>query len=243
MRIKLIACDVFARMAYAAAAVSEHRVDLELLPMLSHNEPDKLRKELQDAIDKCKNACVEGYDKIILAYGLCGNAAAGLTASIPMIIPRMHDCCAMFLGSRKKFLEHFEHRLSAQWRSCGYMERCASVMPNYKLHPDYLKLVEEYDEENAEYIWQTMNPPSETDEDIYIRVEGFEYGGTYESFVAQKAEEGRTVEVLEGDGEWFSRLVNGPWSNEDFLEILPGNEIVPIYDMDEVYKSDKGVAK
>jgi len=145
----------------------------------------------------------------------------------------------MFLGSRKKFAEHFGHRLSAQWRSCGYLERCNSILlPNYKLHPDYLKLVEEYDEENAEYIWQTMNPPSETDEDIYIKMEGYEFSGNFESFTAQKAEQGRTVEVLDGNDEWFKRLVNGPWCKEDFLEILPDNEIVPIYDMDEVYRAD-----
>ena len=237
MRLKLICCDVFARLAYATAAGSPHVVDLELLPMLAHNEPDKLRRDLQTAIDKA-NQYAE-YDKIILAYGLCGNAVVGLHSHIPLIIPRMHDCCAMFLGSRKKFLQIFGHRLSTRWRSCGYMERCLSDIGNYKFHPDFLKMVEEYGEENAEYIWETMNPPVESDETVYIELKGFEYGDTYGQYMEQMAHIDRRVALEVGDPGWFRRLVNGPWHKEDFLELLPGNTIEPIYDMEEIFREKK----
>ena len=237
LRIKLIACDVFARLAYQAAAESAHIIDIELLPMLAHNEPDKLRQNLQNSIDKaCKKEDMP-YDKIILAYGLCGNAVIGVTCSIPMIIPRMHDCCAMFMGSQKRFLEVFGHRLSTPWRSCGYVERCVGLNhANYKLHVDYLKMVEEYGEENAEYIWETMNPPAVVNEAVYIKIPGYEYNNTQKFYIDEKANEDCEVETVLGDSSWFMKLVNGPWEDSEFLKVSPQKEIEPLYDMDEVFR-------
>ena len=242
LRIKLIACDVFARLAYDAAAKSVHIVDIELLPMLAHNEPDKLRKNLQNSIDKACGKEDMPYDKIILAYGLCGNAVVGLTCPIPMIIPRMHDCCAMFMGSQKRFLEAFGHRLSTPWRSCGYVERCVGLNhANYKLHVDYLKMVDEYGEENAEYIWETMNPPAVVNEAVYIEIPGFEYNDTQKVYIDEKAKEDCEVETILGDNSWFTRLVDGPWEESEFLKLSPNHEIVPLYDMEEVFRSEKHV--
>ena len=231
MRIRFICCDVFARLAYKVAAESEHTVDVLLLPMLAHNEPSLLRNDLQNAIDSVPD---DVFDMIILGYGLCGSSVSGLTSHIPMIIPRMHDCSAMFLGSREKFMEVFGHRLSTRWRSCGYMERCDDVQGDYKMHPDYLKLVDEYGEENAEYVWETMYPPAETEEVVYIELDGFEFGNTCHRYIEMMSKQDVTVEVVKGSVEWFKQLVNGPWDEKDFLEIVPGNEIHPIYDMDEV---------
>lgn len=245
-RFKLLACDVFARLAYYEAAKSPNRIDLELLPMLAHNEPDKLRKRLQAAINKASEGCESGeaYDKIILAYGLCGNAVMNLSSPIPMVIPRMHDCCAMFMGSQEKFLQVFGHRLSTPWRSCGYVERAENPEFDmvqefsYKLFPDYLKMVNEYGEENAEYIWVTMNPPAVVNEAVYIQLQGFEYNDTQKYYIDQKAEEGCSVETVLGDSSWFKRLVNGPWDSSEFLEISPGNKILPLYDMEEVFREE-----
>ena len=239
MRLKLICCDVFARIAYKAAAVTAHRVDLELLPMLAHNEPDKLRANLQAAIDKAA-LCPEGYDKILLAYGLCGNAVADISSPIPLIIPRMHDCCAMFLGSQAAFKQHFGQRLSCRWRSCGYMERCSGdILGDYKLDPEYLRLVAQYGEDNAEYIWQSMSAPIETDSVVYIEIPGYEYNDTKVKYIEEMAAEGKEVEVISGNPAWFEALVNGPWPEEDFLHLLPSCKILPIYDMDEIFKSSK----
>jgi len=239
MKLKLICCDVFARLAYTVAARSEHQVDVELFPMLSHIEPDRLRRNLQEALDKA-SLHQPFYDKIILAYGLCGNAVAGLHSTLPLLIPRMHDCCAMFMGSQKEFLRVFGHRLSTRWRSSGYMERCGNgTLENYKLDPEYLRLVAEYGEENADYIWETMSAPIETEEVIYITLEGLEYGGGLDRYSEQMAQESRKVEVVEGNAYWFERLINGPWEPGEFLEVLPGNKIEPIYDMNEVFKEVK----
>lgn len=236
MRIRLICCDVFARLAYAEAAVSPHTIDIELLPMLAHNEPAQLRANLQEAINSCaKEDC---YNLIVLGYGLCGNAVSGITSPIPLIIPRMHDCCAMFMGSRSRFLEVFGHRLSTRWRSAGYMERSRNLPGlDYKTLPEYLKTAEEYGEENAEYVWQTLHPPAESNEAVYIKTEDdSKVGSLCRQYHQQYIEEMDkiAVQVVNGDTGWFRRMINGPWEEEDFFKLYPGYEIMPIYDMNEI---------
>jgi len=242
MRIKLIGCDVFARVLYRLAADSPHTVDLEILPMLAHDEPDQLREDLQEAIDRCSKNDVT-YDKVVLAYGLCGNAVKDLKCHVPMIIPRVHDCCALYMGSREEFLRVFGDRLSTRWCTSGYHERCGdywattftpSQKPNHNF-PDYKQLVEKHGEENAKYVWDMLHPPIESQEAVYIQMNGFEYGNTQEQFTAETIKRDCTVETEMGNMEWFYRLVNGPWDSKDFLELVPGHVVVPVYDMDEVF--------
>lgn len=239
MRIKCIICDVFARPAYAAAARSEHIVDLELLPMLAHTEPDKLRADLQSRIDRVDTAL---YDILVLGYGLCGNATSGLTAALPMVMPRAHDCCTLFMGSRERFQAVFGKNLSMRWCTCGYYERCIRYgyqddYETYRTNPEYIKLLEDYGEENAEYVWQTLHPTIETNEAVYIETEGLEYNYARETYTADVVRGGKELILEPGDLRWFNRLINGPWDDTDFLTIEPGSHIEPVYDMQEVVRA------
>ena len=104
-RYKLISCSVFKNFVENFISENMLPVDAMFIPMGMHLNPEKLNKELQDEIDKAG----KGYQAILLLYGLCGNSVLGLTArEIPIIIPRAHDCCTLFLESRKKFLENFD---------------------------------------------------------------------------------------------------------------------------------------
>ena len=110
----MISCEVFSRLVYSAAARTPNILDVEFTELRSHVNPDGLRKQIQDIID----GTPDKYDAILLGYGLCGNSTSGLRArSIPLVIPRAHDCCTVFLGSRAAFLEHFGLTPSAQWSS------------------------------------------------------------------------------------------------------------------------------
>ena len=180
-RMKLICCDVLFRMACLAASRSRNIIDLEFTQLQSHTEPDKLRKQIQEMIDKADSEGV--YEAILLGYGLCGNSVSGLVArERPLVVPRAHDCCTLFLGSRAKFTECFANRLSAQWSSHGYLERSheyaggTDINKSLGLDKDYAALVEQYGEENAEYIWETLHPAHSIgkDERIYIDVAPFD---------------------------------------------------------------------
>ncbi|NLT42775.1 MAG: DUF1638 domain-containing protein, partial [Anaerolineae bacterium] len=74
MRLRAIACEVLARPLYLAAVHSPHVVDFELVDRGLHNEPDVLRRALQERIDAVDE---KRYDAIVLGYALCSNSSAG----------------------------------------------------------------------------------------------------------------------------------------------------------------------
>jgi hypothetical protein len=246
MLIKFICCDVFARIACRLVSESPHVVDLELMPMLAHDEPQKLKAALQKKIDESTGASGRKYDALILGYGLCGNSVTGLCCPVPMVIPRVHDCCALFLGGRENFMENFGEMLSARWSSTGYFERChginggnysASQLASYKTSAEYLGYADKYGEEGADYIWETMHPEIETDEAVYIRIEGFEYSGALEKYSSEIDETGKKLKVAEGDISLLKALIYGDWDDGRFLVVPPGKKITGVYDMQYVMRA------
>ena len=241
MKLKLICCDVFLRIASYYVSKSPHIVDVEFIPMLAHDKPDELRLILQERINISMKT--RKYDKLLLGYGLCGNTTANLYCEIPIIIPRVHDCCAMFLGSKNKFLQDFGEHLSMRWCSNGYYERgymdenynTNKHSGDYKTNIEYLKMVEQYGEENAEYVWETMHPKIETKEAAYIQINGFEYNDSLNNYGTKVRQDGAELKIIDGDPTYLERLINGPWDDKEFLHVSPGNKIKPVYDMDVVY--------
>ena len=244
MRYKLIGCEVIARPAYLAAAKSPHIIDMEFSKLQSHTDPEFLRKEIQGNIDRV----AEQYDAILLGYGLCGNSTAGLKArAIPLVIPRVHDCCTIFLGSREAFLKHFGQTPSAEWYTACYYERLGKWYREYPLlnlpsggkRSAYEELAEKYGEENAQYIIETMNASSGVDFLTYIDLPGFEDSDTREAFIAHAEKTGKKPRFIEGSTRIIDKLLRGEWDEEEFLIIRPGEEIMPVYDHDRVMVSGK----
>ncbi|MEN6316782.1 MAG: DUF1638 domain-containing protein [Clostridiaceae bacterium] len=238
MRYKLISCEVFSRPAFKAAANSRHTVDMEFTKLRSHTKPESLREEIQSIIDRT----TEQYDAILLCYGLCGNGTAGLVSrSLPMVIPRAHDCCTIFLGSRSAFLEHFGKTPSAQWSTACYFERSDGWYSDNAMNAltpeqdnSYAELVLKYGEENAQYIWETMNVSSIYDFLTYIDLPGIADNNARGEFIKHAAEKGKKTRFLEGSTRLIDKLLTGDWNDEEFLVIPPGHEIKPVYDHDRI---------
>lgn len=239
MRFKLICCEVFLREACAAIAYSSNTIDPEFTPKGFHEKPEGMRDIIQEKIDEADKMGV--YDAVLLGFGLCGNATAGLKArSIPLVIPRAHDCCTIFLGSREKFLENFGDNFSAMWSSAGYMERGDSYLRETDtgkllgIDKGYDELVEQYGEENAEYIWKSLHPDNYHDELIYIttpETRGLSY---LKKMISIADEEGKELKVIDGDMCLLKGLVDGEWNEEEYLIVPPGKEIKPVYDQEKI---------
>jgi len=242
MYLKLIACDVFTREVCNCVARTPHVVDIEFTEKGAHDKSDYLNALLQEKIDLVEESNIK-YDAILLCYGLCGNATVNLVAgSTKLVIPRAHDCCTIFLGSRGDFMAYFGDSPSTPFTSAGYIERGDSfvheasftrAMGLDKTIAEYTKL---YGEENARYILETMNPNRKNahmKRFVYIEMPGTEHLG-YETQCREQAKtDGTEFVKLPGSIRLVEKLIFGEWDDE-FLVVEPGRKTVGIYDMDEV---------
>src|SRR5512146_426669 len=162
MRLKCLTCEALARPVYFCAAQSIHSVDIGLVRIGLHDRPKELRARLQALIDE---ALPEKYEAVLLAYGLCGQATAGLAArQVPLVIPRAHDCITLFLGSRERYRQQFESNPGTYWYSQDYIERrdgstLALSMGSgisLDLEAEYNNYVEKYGKDNADYLMEVM---------------------------------------------------------------------------------------
>src|ERR1039458_10836089 len=96
----IIACRVMRELLETMLAKDMPRVYMDIL---LHNTPKKLAAALQAEI-----GAVAESSNIIIGYGLCGNGLVGVNArNNTLIIPRTHDCVAIFLGSHQRYVQRF----------------------------------------------------------------------------------------------------------------------------------------
>jgi hypothetical protein len=239
MKIKCLTCNALARPAYWCAAQSPHVVDMELVRFGLHNEPDNLRTLLQEKIDLASSA---GYDAIALVYGLCGKSTAGLVArSIPLVLPRCHDCITLFLGSRDRYNDQFTNYPGTYWYSQDYIERAeggsttlsiGSGMDNGSgIQNTYEEFVQKYGQDNADYLMEVMGAwQQHYKRAVYLDM-GIGDGSAIEVKARSEAERrGWSFERIAGDLVLIRRLLCGDWDEVDFLTVPPGQTIRMSYD-------------
>lgn len=244
MLLKVIACDVFTREVCHCVAKTPHSVDLEFTPKGAHDDPDVLRELLQKKVDAA-DISERPYDAVALCLGLCGNSTVGLVArGIPVVLPRAHDCCALFLGSRARFKQLFSDRPSTPFSSVGYAEHggdsvrsADEVRQQIGLDKKYRDYVEKYGDDNAKYIWETLHPealPGAENTVVFIEMPGFPDASRAEECRRNAESEGKEFELIEGSIELIKKLIFGEWNREEFLVLRDGQSVSGVYDWDTV---------
>jgi hypothetical protein len=237
LRLRCISCEVLARPVYRAAAGSPHLVDVSMLRIGLHNTPPDLRSRLQVEID----AAGPEYDAVVLAYGLCGSATAGITAgSVPLVLPRAHDCVTIFLGSRDRYADEFTAHPGTYWYATDYIERRDPADPNGMLGVGATSeadmaaaratYVEQYGEDNADYIMEVMGAwQAHYDRAAYVEM-GVADSPAVEAQARDEAERrGWTFERMLGNDALVRRLIEADW-DDDFLVLQPGERLTMTYD-------------
>jgi hypothetical protein len=232
LRLKCLGCDVLARPLYLAAARSPQIVDISLRHYGLHRTPAKLRQSLQQEIDEIKAA--DGYDAVVLAYGLCGKATAGLRAGeLPLVLPRAHDCITLFLGSRDRYQAQFESCPGTYWYVQDFVERAdgetgalsIGAISSADTDAVYAEYVEKYGADNAAYLMETMSAwQAHYERAGYIEMDGEKEGAAFIKAQQDAAENGWRFERLAGDLVLIRKLLDGDW-DEDFLTLAPGQEV------------------
>lgn len=234
----MIACKVMARELYYSAFQSPAFVDIQLLEQQLHNVPDNLRQTLQEAIDSVEESN-EKYDAIILGYGLCSNGIMGIKSrKTPLVIPRMHDCISLFLGSKDTYRSLFDSASGGvYWYTPGWLETCLMPGPdrNEALFKHYSEL---YDEDNAEFLIESENSWIREYKNAYYvnwpQLHNEDYID-YTKYCADKL--GWNFRLIEGSDSLLTNLLKGNWEDERFLIVPAGLEVVPSYDENTIIKA------
>lgn len=238
MRLKLISCEIFLREVCHVVARSSRTVSVEFLPKGLHDiGKEKMLRRLQEAVDRVDDL---RYEAILLGYGLCNNGIAGLVArSLPIVVPRAHDCITLFMGDRRRYNEYFESHPGVYYLTSGWIERGGdagelqqlSIPHQLGMDLGFEELVAKYGEDNARYLYdQLCDTLKNYSQYTYIDM-GVGPEGLFERQARDRAaERGWSFERIPGDLALIEQLVNGPWDERDFLTLQPGRRIVARYD-------------
>lgn len=237
MHCKLISCEVFHREVCACVAKSPNSVDIEFLPKGLHDFGGrKMLEAIQFAVNRSEGL---GYEAILLGYGLCNNGLNGLVSrTIPLVMPRAHDCISVFLGSRARYLEYFEDHPGTYFKTTGWIERSNLSGQQTQLSMEtaiqatlaYSTLVEKYGEDNARYLHEQLCGPGHYRHLAFIEMGVEPNTGFEEKTRRQAAEQGWTFEKLAGDIGFLQRLVDGVWRDDEFLIVEPGHRVAARHD-------------
>ena len=243
MFLKVIACEIAARELQYIAARSKNLIDLEFLTQGHHDIPASGRLDIQKRID----AVPAGkYDAIIVGYALCGSILIGLKSRhTPLVLPRAHDCISFFLGSKERYQRCFSERpgtyyFTAGWLECsrrrgeqGNLWNSVASPANSRanLQEAYDQWVKKYGEEQARYLLKEMSSWAE----VYSHgcliefdfLKQLELSDRVRQICSEKA---WTYEQIPGDLTLFEKMLNGPWSDAEFLKLDPGQSVMATFD-------------
>ncbi len=208
-----LTCEALARSIYAEAATTPHTVSVQLYRQGLHNTPKRLRETLQEQIDAVQpGEC----DAILLVYGICGTSTLGLVSRhTPLVMPRTHDCIALYLGSHQRYQQEFDAHPGTYWYSLDYMERnepgsnvALGATTIGEMDDVYDEYVEKYGKDNADYLMEVMGEwGKHYERAVYIEM-GMGDGSAFEQLARDQAQRrGWLFERKEGNRRMLKMLL------------------------------------
>ncbi|MDR0813017.1 MAG: DUF1638 domain-containing protein [Oscillospiraceae bacterium] len=237
--LKIISCKVLYRDLSRLCAESDNLTDVTYMRQSLHNVPAKFRDALQtelDSIDGGEDAHTsyppydKDFDAILLGFGLCSGTVEGLRSKHTLVIPRVHDCIALFLGSHSRFAEFSAQNPGTYWYNRNWVE--VTPVPGEPQHEALLKKYSaRYDGARAEKLVRRAEEWREGYTGAaFIRSDLYDSADSEQ--VSQKAAEyiGWTHRTLDGDSTLLRDFIAGNWDSERFLVVPPGKTVVQTYD-------------
>ncbi|MGA2034130.1 MAG: DUF1638 domain-containing protein, partial [Thermoguttaceae bacterium] len=191
-------------------------------------------KEVVAAVD------ADRYDAVLLGYARCRHGLIGLTArSIPLVVPRGHDCITLFLGNKERYLDYFQNNPGAYFKTSGWIERGedlaqfgAETIPRQSgMTQSYEELAAKYGEDNARFLYDQLCNMTRNYSKLTFIDMGIEPDDRFERATREEAaRRGWTFDKLAGDMSLLQSLLDGPWDPQRFLVVPPGQQIANSFD-------------
>lgn len=193
-----------------------NRVEVLYVDQGLHRTPRKMAGSVQERIDK-----VKGYaGRVVLGYGLCSNGIVGVKAGEQgLIVPRCHDCIAFFFGSLEAYKKAFEARPGTYYLTPGWVAE----------KKDPLGIMQE--EYSPKFGLETARWVMEEELKHYTHIVLIDTGVSDIVPLRRRARQnaeyfGKEYDEIKGAGlELFGKLLRGPYNDEDFLFLKPGEMV------------------
>jgi hypothetical protein len=210
----LIACEIMKpeieMLRKGSEELQVHYIDQGL-----HRTPQHMLGIVQEKIDTVE---VEASE-VVLGYGLCSKGIAGLKGQrAGLVIPRCHDCIALFLGSIETYRRRMETQPGTYYLTPGWIRE----------KKDPLGIVEE---QYAPKLGQELAVWGMREElKNYSHIAYVETGAGESEALRRRAQAnavffGKIFEDIRGDLGLFERLLSGPYLEPDFIVLAPGESV------------------
>ena len=230
--VHVIACGVLAIDLRHVSQQLGIAATTEFLPGGLHDRPDELRRRVQEEIDRA--SATLRAERIVVGYGVCGLGTVGLHArNVPLVIPRVNDCIALFLGSDTAYREQFCRYPGTYYISAGWVEE--------KTHPQSIdespihcgpecftlqQLIQRYGEENATAIRDFLNSWQKNyQRAAFIDTPAPGRRRKYADLAKAMADEfGWKYEEIAGSDELLTKLITARHSTDEVL-LVPEHHV------------------
>jgi len=178
-----------------------------------HERSDHLKEVLQKEINNS-----QGYDSIVLGYGLCGKSVEGLVSrDTKMVIPKCDDCISLFLGSTSEYKKQAAKAPGSYYLTRGYIDENENPMLS-----NYEEMKNKYDEDTLRWVVREML--KNYTRMVFINTGNYDPEQWRKLVIEQAEKLELDFEEIEGTDEFFSKLVSGNW-DDDFLVVEPGEKV------------------
>jgi N-methylhydantoinase A/oxoprolinase/acetone carboxylase beta subunit len=229
----IIACAVLALDIKAAAEKLGIDIGVRYLEGGLHERPRLLREKLQAAVDEisASGRC----DRIVIGYGVCGRGTVGIQArDVPLAIPKVHDCIALFLGGDRAYQREFEKYPGTYYISSGwYEEKTEPFSQHQKLvhvgdqKLSYDQLAEKYGEKSAKETYRFLTTWKQNyQRAAFIETGVREESSRHENYAREMARANRwKYEKLRGDHALIEKLLEARQTDGEILVVPPHHVI------------------
>ena len=149
----IILCQVLELEIEHFAAGMDHVVLIEKLQQGLHNEPAKLRQQVQLNIQRIERETEA--EAIVLGYGLCSRGTEKLRCQrCTLVVPRAHDCITLLLGDKQRYADYVAKHPGTYWYSPGWNKYHLPPGPG-RAEAMYREYCEKYGEDNARFLMES----------------------------------------------------------------------------------------